>query len=179
MTPVVGAGRYRTLSIHLTSQGFGWVLCEGPFVLVQCGVFTALRGNKNTGCIRKAERLIAKLKPSEFVIENCAANPRRHARIKRLCLDLLNVAAERGLYIASYPRESVQDAFATLGARTRDEVAEAVARFYPTLALRLPPPRKPWNTEDKRLAMFSAAAVVLAHFHNGATALLDERGSAA
>lgn len=179
MTSVVGSGRFRTLAVHLTSQGFGWVVCEGPFDLVQCGVFTAIRGNKNTGCVRKVERLIAKLRVSEFVIENCDTNPRRHARVKRLCIELLNVAAERGLYIASYPRESVQDAFAVLGARTRDEVAEAVARYYPALALRLPPRRKAWHSEDKRLAMFSAGAVVLTHFHNGATALLDERGSAA
>lgn len=175
----VASGRYRTLGIHLTARGFGWVLCEGPFVLLQSGVYTALRGNKNASCVRKAERLIAKLKPSEFVIEDCAGNAKRHARIKRLCIDLLAVAADRGLYIASYERECVQEAFAAVGARTRDEVAEAVARFYPTLQLRLPPPRKPWNSEDKRLAIFAAAAVVLTHYQNGATALLNEVRNAA
>lgn len=176
---VVASGRYRTLGIHLTARGFGWVVCEGPFVLVQSGVFTALRGNKNASCVRRVERLIAKVRPSEFVIEDCVGNLKRHARIKSLCIDLLSVAADRGLCIASYQRECVQDAFGAIGARTREETAEAVARFYPPLALRLPPPRKPWNSEDKRLAIFAAAAVVLTHFHNGATALLSDLRNAA
>jgi Holliday junction resolvasome RuvABC endonuclease subunit len=175
----VAHGRYRTLGVHLTARGFGWVLCEGPFILVQSGVFTALHGNKNASCRVKVEKLIARHKPREFVIEDCAGNARRHPRIKQLCIDLLTTAAERGLYIASYPREAVQDAFSAIGARTREEVAEAVARFYPALALRLPPPRKPWNSEDKRLAIFAAAAAVLAHFHNGATALLNDVRNAA
>lgn len=175
----VGHGRYRTLGLHLTSRGFGWVVCEGPFGFVASGVFTSIRGNKNANCRRKTEKLIALFKPSEFVIEACTDRTRRSARVSALSVDLLAVAADRGLYIASYPREKVQEAFAVVGARTREEVAEAIARFYPALALRLPKPRKPWNSEDKRLGMFCAAAVVLTHFHNGATALLAERGSAA
>ena len=147
-------------------------------VLVQVGVFTALRGNKNVACLRKAEQLVARLQPSEFVIEAFDEGSGKHERIRHLSLDLVAMAADRGLFVESYARETVQAAFEVVGARTREEVAGAVARFFPALAYRLPEPRKPWNSQDKRIAIFNAAAVVLTHFHNGATALLKERNAA-
>lgn len=177
---VVHSGRFRTFGIHPTSRGFGWVLCEGPFTLVESGVFTPLRGDKNAACLRKAEQLIARLRPAEFVLEAFDdERSGRSRRVRNLCLDLVTMAADRQLFIEAHTRDAVRDAFEAVGARTREEVAEAVARHFPALAYRLPKPRKAWMSEDKRLAIFNAAAVVLAHYHNGATALLAERGSAA
>jgi hypothetical protein len=43
-------------------------------------------------------------------------------------------------------------------------MAQAVAARFPELAPRLPPQRKPWMSEDCRMAIFDAAAFVLALF---------------
>lgn len=176
---VVGSSRYRTLAVHPTSRGFGWVVCEGPLRLVEFGVCVPLRGSKRVACVRKTEKLIARLAPSELVIEAFDERSGKGAWVRKLSLDLVTVAADRSLSIEAHTRDAVRAAFEAVGARTRRETAEAVARHFPALAYRLPSPRKAWESEDKRLAIFHAAAVVLAHFHNGATALLRERGSAA
>jgi hypothetical protein len=43
----------------------------------------------------------------------------------------------------------------------------------------LPDRRKIWDGEDRRLSVFSAAAVVLTHYQNGATAFLNDLRNAA
>lgn len=173
---LVATGRFRTFSVYPTAFGFGWVACEGPFRLVDAGVFTDLGKGRREASVRALLRLFKRLKPSEFVVEAFDA---RHPRVRMIALALVAAAADRGLYVEAHARAEVQRAFEAVGARTREEIAAVLARHFPALALRLPPPRKPWMSEDRRLAIFNAAAVVIAHFHNGATALLDERGSAA
>jgi hypothetical protein len=44
------------------------------------------------------------------------------------------------------------------------EVASALARQFPDLALRLPPKRKCWQSEHYRMGIFDAAAVGVAYF---------------
>jgi hypothetical protein len=91
----------------------------------------------------------------------------------------MTAAADHGALVDCLTRSDVQEAFALVGALTRDEIAEAVAAHVPTLRTHLPSRRKQWDGEDKRLSVFAAAALVLAHYHNGAAALLDDLRSAA
>jgi hypothetical protein len=44
------------------------------------------------------------------------------------------------------------------------EVASALAKQFPALALRLPPRRKIWKSEDNRMGIFDSAAVGVAYF---------------
>jgi len=44
------------------------------------------------------------------------------------------------------------------------EVASALAKQFPTLASKLPPKRKCWQSEDYRMGIFDAAAVGVAYF---------------
>jgi len=181
MTGVVVASQtYRTLGIHPTARGFGWAVCEGPFSLVEAGVCTPIRHSRRFKSIREFERLLARFQPAELVLEALDGERRGdERRTKRLALDLIACAADRGLSVEALKRDAVQKAFEAVGARTREEIAEAVARHFPPLAHRLPPKRRAWDKEDRQLAMFSAAAVVIANFQNGATALLDELRDAA
>ncbi|HTK34924.1 MAG TPA: hypothetical protein VL358_06500 [Caulobacteraceae bacterium] len=172
--------RFRTLGVHPTGRGFGWVICEGPFNLIEAGTCTPLRDRGHLTSLRHFERLIARFRPAELVLEAFEAEPKGRCRwARRLGLDMLAIATDRGLTVEGHSRAVVQGAFNSVGAKTREEIAAAIARHFPALAHRLPPKRRAWNAEDRRLAIFNAAAVVLAHFHNGATALLDEKRNAA
>lgn len=173
---VVAKGRFRTLAVYPTGLGFGWVVCEGPFQLIESGVFATLDKGRPAASARKLVRLIKRIRPGEFVIE---AYDQRKPPVRAIAGSLVNAAADRGLFVEAHSRATVQRAFEAVGARTREDIAAVLARHFPALALRLPKRRRPWEGEDKRLAIFNAAAVVIAHYHNGATALLDERGSAA
>jgi hypothetical protein len=66
--------------------------------------------------------------------------------------------------VAVYSRGQVRQVFASVGAVTRQEIAEAVARHLEPFQQHLPPRRRPWQSEDERMALFSAAALLLTHF---------------
>lgn len=167
------------LGFHPTARGFGWTVFENPFKLVSHGIYES-RAEKNAGCLRKLTWLLKVCEPEVLVIEAFdRESSQRSERIRKLCLAVISTAAEHNAEIDCLKRADVQRAFAAIGAKTRDEVAEAVARHIPTLRTHLPDRRKQWNGEDKRLSVFAAGALVLAHYHNGAAALLDELRNAA
>ena len=48
--------------------------------------------------------------------------------------------------------------------RNKNEIARFIAARFPELARSLPPERKPWMSEDSRMAIFDAAAFAFASF---------------
>jgi hypothetical protein len=48
---------------------------------------------------------------------------------------------------------------------TKYERAQAVIKRFPILTQKLPPKRKPWESEDHRMSMFAAAALAMAYLH--------------
>lgn len=162
------------LAIHPYSRGFGWVAFEGPFTPYDWGLSTARR-DKNAVCLRKIEKLLERLQPETIILEAFERRAStRPARTARLCRAIVSLAADRGLEVAIYSRSDVQAAFAPVGARTRDEIAAAVARHIDALRHRIPKARdKPWLWEDPRMALFSATALVLTHNQLGASGLFD------
>jgi hypothetical protein len=86
----------------------------------------------------------------------------------------VNLAAERGVEVEVYKRGDVQNAFRVVEARSREEIARAVARTVPGLAKYLPQKRKDWIGEDRRLSVFCAAALVLTHYHFDAMQFFDD-----
>ena len=89
---------------------------------------------------------------------------------------MVSLAADRGVEVAIYARGEVQACFASVGARTRREIAEAVVRHIDAFRHRLPNKRRPWEGEDRRMAIFAAAALVLTHYQLGSSRLLDSLG---
>lgn len=166
--------RALVLGFHPTARGFGWAVFENPFALVSHGTYEVKGANKNGRCLRKLVWLLRLHKPEVLVIEAFdKESSLRSERIRKLCLAVVSAAAEHAAEIDCLKRSNVQRAFSAIGAKTRDDIAEAVARHIPTLAIRLPKRRKFGDGEDKRLSVFAAAALVIAHYHNEAAAFLN------
>lgn len=165
-TLVVTAGE-RVLGFHPTSRGFGWALFEGPYTPIDWGLVSA-GADKNASCLRRLERLLDRFAPETLVLEaSDRETTRRARRIAELCTAVRCAADDRGMETAVYSRAEIRAAFAEVGARTRREIAEAVARHCEAFRHRLPKPRRPWESEDARGALFAAAAVVLTHHREG------------
>ena len=163
-----------TLAIHPDRRGFGWVAFTGPFAVFDWGRPCAKR-DKNAVCLAKIEGLLERLAPETVVLEAYERpHSARPARTTRLCRAIAALAADRGLDVAVYTRADVTACFLDVGARTRDEIAQAVVRHVDVFRHRLPVRRKPWQAEDPRMALFSAAALVLTHYRLGASTLFDE-----
>jgi Holliday junction resolvasome RuvABC endonuclease subunit len=168
-----------TMAVHPNTRGFGWVVFEGPFAPLDWGlVFTAR--DKNARCLAKLEKMLARFLPDTIILEEFERQmSARTERIKRLCRAMVSLAADRGVEVAIYAKGEVQACFASVGARTRREIAEAVARHIDAFRHRLPNKRQPWENEDRRMSIFAAAALVLTHFQLGTSRLLDGLGGAA
>ena len=153
----------RVLGFHPSAHGFGWVVFDGLFKPLDWGLVSA-RADKNATCLRRLEALLNRFTPETLVLEAFDRQTSRRARrITQLCLAVRRAADARGIETAVYNRADIRSAFAEVKARTRRDIAEAVARHLEVFRHRLPPPRRPWDSEDARSALFAAAAVVLTH----------------
>jgi hypothetical protein len=161
-------------AVHATSRGFGYVLFEGPFAPYDWGIVGA-RGDKNATCLRRLERLLDRHAPATLLLEAFGkrSSVRSH-RIERLYRGLSSLAVNRSIEVLVYNHRDIQACFASVGARTRQEIAEAVGRHIAAFHHQLPSPRQAWQTSDSRMAMFSAAALVLTHYQLGASGLFDQ-----
>jgi Holliday junction resolvasome RuvABC endonuclease subunit len=163
-----------TFGFHPTSHGFGWVAFSSPLSLYDWGL-CEMRHEKNAGCLRKLDRLLSRLEPHILVMEDVGdATARRSERVVRLCKAVVELARGRGINVAVYSRAHVLGAFTPVGAKSRQEIAEAIARSFEELRYRLPKPRRPWDGQPRRMALFDAAAVVLTHFQLGTASLFND-----
>ena len=161
------------LAIHATSRGFGYVVFEGFGAPYDWGNVGA-RGDKNAVCLRKIELMLDRYAPETLLLEEAKSVANRSARITRLYTAIASMAAHRSIEVAIYTLGQIKTCFSKVGAITRQDIAEAVGRHIEAFRHRMPKPRKPWQAEDRRMAMFCAAALVLTHYQLGAGRLFGD-----
>lgn len=163
-----------TFALHATSRGFGYVVFEGPFTPHDWGIVVA-RGDKNAVCLRKLDLMLEQFTPESLLLEAFGkGSSLRSERIMRLYQAIASMAVSRGVNVHVYSFNNVKACFASVGARTRQEIAESVGRHIDAFGHRMPKARKPWQSEDRRMALFCAAALVLTHYQLGASSLFDD-----
>lgn len=160
----------RVLSIHPTTKGFGFAVLEGPGRLVDWGIKDAGK-NKERTTIRRVVELMELYRLDVLTAEDVlSSSSRRRVRARQL-VELINeTARNRGLVVRSCSRAAVREVFAPAGAVTKHEIAATIAEHFPELAPHLPPPRKPWMSQDERMGIFDAVAFGLVfHFQDETT----------
>lgn len=160
------------LGFQPTSYGFGWVAFTGPLALYDWGLHHAKR-RKNASCLAKLEKLLARLNPEILVLEAFEGQgTRRSRRVIDLYKAVIALAMEQRIEVAIYSQREIRSSFGGVGARTRQDVAEALVRSFAELRPRLPKARRAWDPPDRRMAIFDAAAAVQAHFQLEASSAL-------
>lgn len=159
-------------ALHANARGFGYVVFEAPFSPHDWGTVGA-KGDKNSVCLRKLEKLLDRFTPETLVLEEAKSVANRSDRIARLYKAIIALCQGRSIDVAVYRFGDIKACFASIGAQSRQEIAEAVARQIPALDHRVPKPRKPWESESRRMPMFCAAALALTHYQLGASSLFD------
>lgn len=162
------------LGLHPMRDGFAWIIYDGPFN-PWAWRMVWVDAADNAVILSKATRVLDVFKPRTMVLE--AFEPSvsaRSARMTELGRDLVALAYKRDIEVIVLGRSDVQDCFSPFGATTRHEIAAAVARHTPSLEALLPTKRRIWETENLRMALFSAAALVVAHFSIDARRFLAE-----
>lgn len=152
----------RILSIAPSSRGFGFAVLEGQETLVDWGV-KPVKGDKNAQSLLKLGELIEHYQPDFLVLEDVDdKNSRRSPRIKALGKKIMVFAETHKLKVTLFSREQVNRRFFIDGHGTKHVLARIIAgRFPDELGFRLPPKRRLWMSEDRRMDIFDAVALVL------------------
>ena len=168
----------RVMALHPSTRGFGWAAFEGPLSTCGWGLIYAkgARSDRNVQCVSEADTLLAEHSPQTLVLEAYEPPYQVHGRRIDLGRALTALALHRGIDVITYTKEEVQKAFATWGARTKYEIAEAVSRML-LPGSKMPEKRKPWNGETFRMAAFAAAALIATHYQKGNDEVREEVGT--
>src|SRR5258708_5073319 len=137
----------RVLALDLHPRRFGYVVVESPDRLLDWGVRSCRRKGKPTDVRlhRKLRQLLDLWKPTVMVIRTA---PRTRPRQKILRERFLQGVTA---YAKNY-RISVRNGSDNVETSTKYENARRGAEHFPVLARSLPPQRKPWSSEDYRMA---------------------------
>lgn len=151
------------IALHATAKGFGYVVMSAPFTLVDWGTRMAHR-DKNAASLAKLTALIDRYDPHTLVLEDPSRVPMRSARIERLYKAIAGLCLSRSIDLAVFAREDVHRCYASAGALTWQEIADAVGRQLEPLRCSIPPRRRAWQGETRRMAIFAAAALAMTYW---------------
>lgn len=152
----------RVLAVDPIRRGFGFVVLEGAACLVDWGVKEA-RGSDRSRILKQLVGLFDRYQPDLLLVEDLS-NSRRGERAKGLVAQASRLATARRLRVRMITQRKARALFVRAGASTKHAAATVVAEHFPELQPHLPPKRKPWMTEDARMAIFDAAALGLGYF---------------
>lgn len=154
-------------AIHLQTRGFAYVLFDESRVPIDWGVYDARGADKNARSLVRINSLLELHTPDVLVLQDMSKRGTRRARrIQELNRRAAELADQRGVVVKTYSRAQVLEYFAELGAVTKHQIAEAIAKHIPALSLYVPPARKPWMSEHDRMGIFDAAALAWLFFES-------------
>lgn len=155
----------RVLAIDPGGSKFGFAVFEGESRLIDFGLRRIRKERRGDG-IRRVIELLDCYQPQAMVIEDVSSkHAGRSPRIGRFVSAVLALGSRRNVQTCSFTRARMRAAFLQAGAFTKEQIAATIADRFPILALRLPPKRRPWMSEDNRLNLFEATALALTFFH--------------
>ncbi len=152
----------RILALAPSTRGFGFAVLEAPAKLVDWGVKTVNKQDKNADSLAKADALMAHYLPTVLVLENHdAPDVRRSDRINTLYTDLAALANRRKVKVKLLTRTRVRQTLLGDDAPgNKQTLAEALAERFPdNLGSRVPRKRRLWTSEAYGMGVFDAVAL--------------------
>ena len=155
------------LAIYFQTKGLGFVLLQHWASPVDWGTPEIVGPDRATRHLKRIDALLALHTPDVLVLQDTSkTGTRRAPRIRALNRRTLQLAKRRGTPVRTYSRAQVVEFFEKFAATTKQSIAETIARHIPALSLYVPPPRKPWKSEDPRMGIFGAAALAWMFMHS-------------
>jgi Holliday junction resolvasome RuvABC endonuclease subunit len=155
----------RVLALYVSRRGIAYVLFTAPLSPHDWGTKEICGMTKHADGVRIAKQLIERFRPDVVVIEDASKqSSRRSPRIRALYRAIARHAAQEKIYVASYSRKAIQEAFAIVGGSTKHDINCAIVRMIPALLARQPHKRRAWDAESLAQGLFDAVAVALTFF---------------
>jgi hypothetical protein len=151
------------MSLYINSRGFAFVLFEGTLSPYDWGTFDVRGPRKDRLVVDKVTRLLHRYVPDVLVTQDTEGTLRAN-RLALLNRDLGILAQKLGIPVFTYSREEIYRQFKSIGFTNKQTFAVLIAKHIPAFERHVPPPRKPWMSEDARMGLFDAAALALLFF---------------
>ena len=151
----------RILALDIRARRFGFVVFEGPKMLLDCGVKNFCASKRNAVKVSVSDKirtLTRDYSPSAIVVRKREGHMDRAGILR----SLLRLAEELDIPVVFISHEEIALAFAA-AAEHKQTLASVIAEQFLALIARLPPRRKCWQSEDYRMSMFDAAAAGMAY----------------
>ncbi|MGY3388327.1 Holliday junction resolvasome RuvABC endonuclease subunit [Bradyrhizobium sp. USDA 3311] len=153
------------LSVYLNTRGFAFILFEGHLSPFDWGIRETRGPQKSRVCLIRIKTVFDRYAPDALVIQDTSEQGTQRARrIRNLNALIVKLANDRGTRVFAYSRDQVRRAFEGYGCPNKQSLAELIAKHIPAFQQYVPPPRKPWMSEDRRMGLFDAAAQGLVFF---------------
>ena len=153
------------LAIDPTSRGFGYALFEGPQIPLDWGT-TEIRSEKNENSLERVKKLINFYHPEVLILEDCSEEQSRRCERVQILLDQIEEFSRlQKIPTVKYPSARIKEVFSFFDLHNKHQFAQKIVEWLPELASRIPPERKPWMSEDRRMSIFDAVALVLTYYY--------------
>ncbi|WP_210161661.1 hypothetical protein, partial [Bradyrhizobium liaoningense] len=149
----------------LNTRGFAFVVFEGHLAPFDWGIRETRGPRKRDGSLVRITQIFDRYAPDVVVVQDTSEQGTRRVRwISILNRSIVRLANDRNVPVFAYSRHRVRGAFDSYGCPNKQSLAELIAKHIPAFEQYVPPPRKPWMSEDRRMELFDAAAQVLTFF---------------
>lgn len=157
---MIAGKRVVVMAIFPNTRGFGYAVFEGV-VPVDWGASDVRGPRRNSVCIDRVVMLLNRYNPDIVLLRD--ASEARSSRVAHLihAIGALPLDPRAACLVVSRPQ--VREAFGYLARPTRAAIAAAIAERIPFFAPLVPPVRKIWNSEDRRMGLFDAVALALTY----------------
>lgn len=149
----------RVLAIDPSTKGFGFAVLEGSERLLDWGL-ARVWAQSDKEFVARVECLAARYRPAIIVLEDVKGGRRSLRTIRRIDL-VMKQLRQNDLCVVQVPRSAARARHSGEGS-TKHELAVAIARRFPELKPFVPAARKPWMSEDERMNIFDAVALLVA-----------------
>lgn len=160
----------RILAIALRSRRLVFAVFEGPDRLLDWGT-VLYPVNDPSQCARAKKQIVLlfeRFTPSKVVMGKARLlDTRKNSGIHPILRLIRSEASSRRIPARLLRRADIRRVFGTLHLNSKYEIASMLAHAFPELLWRLPPKRKPWQSEHPRMAMFDAIAFGFAYWMLG------------
>ena len=153
------------LAIDPTSRGFGYALFEGPRTPLDWGT-TEIRAEQNQKTLQRVKKLIHFYHPEVLILEDCSKQEsRRCERTQALLKQIEQLAKELNIPVMKYSPDRVKEVFSFFDIHNKHQIAQKICEWLPDLTPRIPPKRKPWMSEDRRMGIFDAISLIITYYY--------------
>jgi hypothetical protein len=152
------------LALEVRPRFTGFVVLQPPSRLLDFGMRKHSASQDELPCVvaKKMSALLDMHQPSLIVVRKRKVLAEEAGdKVSAVLRVVRREARKRSIQVHDISANCVRQFFVSQQCTSKNQRATLIARHLPELSWKLPPARKRWKSEDRRMAVFDAAATAL------------------